>query len=99
MLENELSKPAKIAIAGCLLVMLPFVVVAVLRNAAQGVVPRPWAFLIVLAGFACFMFPKSSVIRNKRLISFGTRLMTQDQGNSYRLGYWLMGVGLLSTFL
>ena len=97
--ENELSKPAKIIVGGAILILLAFAATAVVQNAAHGMIKRPWAFAIVLIGFGCFLFPKVSVVRKKKLVSFGTRIMNEDQANFYRVGYYLMGLGLILTFL
>ena len=72
--------------------------VAVL-NIWQGDVRNPLAFGLTLLGFSIFVVAKLSVIRGKALISFGTRAMTPDSANLYRLGYWLMVVGAVLTFL
>ena len=45
------------------------------------------------------MVSKLAVILYRERISFGTRLMTTPMANMYRLGYWLMVVGILATFL
>jgi len=60
---------------------------------------QPWCFLIALLGLLCFLFPKLAVMRHKKWLSFGTRLMTEDQANFYRVGYLLMVLGVLFTFL
>ncbi len=67
-------------------------------NVAQGIVTRPWALGMVLIGFLFFLGPKLTVMREKKLVSFGTRLMTNRQANFYRLGYFFMGRGLLLAF-
>lgn len=67
-------------------------------NALYGNVTHPNAFLLVLAGFILFAIGKSSVILKKK-ISFGPKLMSENMANLYRLGYWLMIVGLIATFL
>ena len=61
-------------------------------------VTHPKAFLVVLVGFILFAIGKLSVILKKQKLSFGTKLMTENMANLYRLGYWLMIIGLLSTF-
>jgi hypothetical protein len=68
-------------------------------NIGAGHVARPMAFLIVLAGFVLFLSSKLSVILKKKLISFGSKPMSETMGNFYRIGYWLMIVGLLYTFV
>ena len=99
MKENELSKPAKIIVGVGLLLLFASAAVIAARNVLRGEVGQPSAFAIMLIGFACFFFPKLLVIRKKQLVSFGARLMTQDQANFYSLGYYLMGLGFLFTFL
>jgi hypothetical protein len=68
-------------------------------NITRGEVRQPWAFVIVLLGFVLFVVAKSSVILHRQRISFGPRLMTARMANTYRLGYWLMIVGTLTTFV
>jgi hypothetical protein len=41
---------------------------------------------------------KLHVISTNRLISFGTKYMSLPIANCYRLGYWLMALGVLLTF-
>ena len=67
-------------------------------NVYYGNVTHPKALLVVLVGFILFAIGKLSVILTKQKISFGTKLMTENMGNLYRVGYWLMIVGLLATF-
>jgi hypothetical protein len=62
-------------------------------------VNHPKAFLVVLVGLILFAIGKLSVILKKKKISFGTKLMTEDMANLYRLGYWIMIVGLLAIFV
>jgi hypothetical protein len=54
---------------------------------------------VTLLGLLLFVMAKLSVIRGKALITFGSWAMTPDSANLYRLGYWLMIVGTLLTFL
>jgi hypothetical protein len=68
------------------------------HNALHGTVHQPHAFAIVLLGFVCFAIVKMSVIRKTKLVSFGTHVMTDDQANFYRVGYYLMGLGFIFTF-
>jgi hypothetical protein len=99
MKENELSKPAKLLVGTSLTMLTGLAAVVAVQNAAQGVVKHPWSFLMALLGFLCFLFPKLAVMRHKKWLSCGTRLMTEDQANFYRVGYLLMGLGVLCTFL
>jgi hypothetical protein len=99
MKENELSKPAKLLVGTSLAMLTGLAAVGAVQNAAHGVVKHPWCFLIALLGLLCFLFPKLAVIRHKKWLSFGTRLMTEDQANCYRVGYLFMAFGVLFTFL
>jgi hypothetical protein len=83
--------------AGWVLVALLIGVAIV--NIARGEARHPWAFAIVFLGLALFVVSKLSVILHRRQISFGTQLMTTRMANCYRLGYWLMAVGVLVTFV
>ena len=67
-------------------------------NIYYGNVTNPKAFLVVLVGFILFAISKLSVILKNKKISFGTKPMYENMANLYRLGYWLMIVGLLATF-
>lgn len=90
----SLSTFSKLALTSCVL----FAAVSAFHNLARGEVPRPSAFVIVLAGFAVFALAKASVIRRGMLVSFGTQRLSENESNAYRLGYWLMAVGVLVTF-
>ena len=72
--------------------------IGAILNIYYGNVTRPKAFFIVLGGFILFAIGKLSIILKKKKISFGTKLMSENMANLYRLGYWLMIVGLLATF-
>jgi hypothetical protein len=98
MKENELSRPTKFLVSVGLLIFLSLAGVSAIQNVTHGVVHQPRAFIVVLIGFLCFAFAKLSVIRHKRLVSFGTRVMTEDEANFYRIGYYLMGLGFIFTF-
>ncbi len=80
------------------LLTLAALTIGAFLNIYYGNVTHPKAFFIVLAGFILFSFGKLSVIIKKQRISFGTKLMTENMANLYRVGYWLMVVGLLATF-
>jgi len=73
-------------------------IAAAARNVARGTVPVPAAFLLTLVGFLLFAAAKVSVIAHGRWLSVGTAAMTPAFANAYRLGYWLMLVGVLVTF-
>jgi glucan phosphoethanolaminetransferase (alkaline phosphatase superfamily) len=94
MRENELSLFSKSAIG--LLVLWMALDAAV--NIVNGEVRHPGAFVVVLVGVALFSVAKVSVIRRGTRISFGTSRMTENMANTYRIGYWLMIVGILVTF-
>ena len=94
MRENKLTLFSKIGVVA----LLALAFVAALANIANGVVVNPRAFGIVLAGLLCFLIGKGSVIAQGKWVSFGTGLMSENMGNLYRLGYWLMAVGILVTF-
>ena len=81
------------------LILVAFLVVAAVINITRGEVPHPWSFVIVIVGFILFLAAKLSVILSRKWISFGTRLMTTRMANVYRVGYWLMVVGVLATFV
>ena len=80
-------------------ILVAFLIVAAIINITHGQVPHPWSVVIVLVGFTLFVVSKLAVILYRERISFGTRLMTTPMANMYRLGYWLMVVGILATFL
>jgi hypothetical protein len=98
MKENELSRPTKFLVSVGLIIFLAMAGISAVHNVFHGLANQPRAFAVVLIGFGCFAFAKLSVIRRTRLISFGTRLMTEDQANFYRIGYYLMGLGFIFTF-
>jgi hypothetical protein len=97
MKENELSKPVKVILGVAIVIAVGIALRAVAQNAVNGVVTRPWALGMVF-GFVCFLLPKLAVVREKKLVSFGTGPMTNRQENFYRLGYFLMGLGVLLAF-
>lgn len=98
MKENELSMPAKVIVGVAAVVFIIAAVKAAAVNASAGVIARPWALGIVLVGVICFLVPKLAVVRKKKLVSFGVGPMTTQQANFYRLGYFLMALGLLLAF-
>ena len=79
-------------------VILAALAVGSIFNFLHGNIRHPNAFFVVLVAFIFFTIGKLSVILKKQKISFGTKLMTENMANLYRLGYWLMIVGLLATF-
>ena len=99
MKENELSTPSRLLIGTALAAVAVLGYAAAVTNILRGVVPRPSCFLISLLGLFLFLIPKISVVRHKKLVSFGTALMTENQANSYRIGYVLMALGIIFAFV
>jgi len=95
MKENKISPVGRFLIY----VVIGLAFISAIYNIVSGHVVRPMAFLIVLVGFVLFLISKLSVVLKKKFVSFGSKLMTENMGNLYRIGYWLMIVGLLYTFL
>lgn len=93
--ENELSFIGKTAVI--VLLVFPVLIVTV-RNIIIGKVENPFPFVICLIGFFLFLFSKLSLFRKGIWVSFGTKRMRENMGNLYRIGYWLMAVGLVLTF-
>ena len=98
MKENELSRPMKFFISVGLLIFMIVAAANAIQNVTHDVAHQPLAFIVVLIGFLCFAFAKLSVIGRTRLVSFGTRSMTEGRANFYRVGYYLMGLGFILTF-
>ena len=94
MRENELSKVGKAFLTGIVILLA---VVAAIRL-GRGEVRHPGSLWIVALGLILFLIAKLSVIFRGKWISFGSRPMTDGMGNTYRLGYWLMIVGILIMF-
>jgi hypothetical protein len=94
--ENELSRFAKAALV--ILLVIPVIFITI-QNIIKGEVHHPYAFIICLVGFALFLISKISTISNGKWISFGTKKLTENTANLYRIGYWLMAVGLIFTFI
>jgi hypothetical protein len=94
MKENRITKVSRVII-WLFILMLSYLSIL---NVIQGTIIRPWAFLIVFFGFMLFALGKLSVILKKKKISFGSKLMSENMANIYRLGYWFMIFGLLATF-
>jgi len=94
MKENEFSVLGKFS---TIILVLIFTGTAII-NISRHTVPKPYAFIVVLFGFLFFIAAKVSNIKKHKLISFGTSNMSENMSNLYRLGYWLMVIGLLLTF-
>ena len=84
---------------GATWILVGFFALMALVNIATGDVRHPWAFGIILMGFVLFAVSKLSVILQRRWISFGTGPMSPRMANCYRLGYWLMVLGVLTAFV
>lgn len=94
MKENEMSIMGKIST----ILLVFFFAGAAVINIFRNHVPHPYAFIVVLSGFTLFIFTKFSNFRKGKIISFGTVGMSENMENLYRIGYWLMVVGLILTF-
>jgi hypothetical protein len=93
MKENKTSKYGRFLFY--LLFMLW--VASAIFNINRGYVNNPSAFVVSIVGFIFFIIAKLSIIP-KQKISFGTAKMSEGMANLYRVGYWLMVVGVLITF-
>lgn len=93
-------KEYQLSIIGKSLCTLLIVAIAInsLTNIFTGKISNPYMFFITLVGFLVFLYSKFSVFRQKIWLSFGTEKMTECMANCYRVGYWLMVVGILLTF-
>jgi hypothetical protein len=92
--ENELSYFGKAAVIILLVIPVFFITV---RNIIIGEVANPYAFAICIVGFLLFLISKISFFRKGVYVSFGTKRLSENMGNLYRLGYWLMAAGLIFT--
>lgn len=92
--ENEFSVFSKLA--SYLLITLA--IISALINIYSGMVPHPIDFIFVIFGFILFLISKLSVFKQGIPVSFGTNNMTPLMANIYRLGYWIMIVGIILTF-
>lgn len=69
-------------------------------NMAQQPTPYIWiSFFLYIVGFVFFASAKWSVIKSGKLISFGTSYMSTKDAKAYKLGYSLMGVGFVITWM
>jgi predicted branched-subunit amino acid permease len=93
MKENNPSKFGRLMFYLLFLIWVASVVI----NIKRGHVNHPGAFGLAIVGLFLFLTAKITVIRRKE-ISFGTSLMSEGMANLYRVGYWLMVVGILVTF-
>ena len=92
--ENELSIVGKTFFV----LLIGTQIVSAVSNIGRGEVIHPSAFVISLIGLVFFVVAKTFVIRKGVSMSFGSELMSPMMGNFYRLGYWLMVVGVILTF-
>ena len=67
------------------------------RNHSLIIIYSPLAFLI--AGLACLIISKISLIRKGILFLFGPGLMTKGYATLYKTAYLLLGVGVLLLLL
>ncbi len=96
MKENKILWFSEAALIIFFLIILSAVAVA---NIIRGNVPHPRMFVVVITGFLFFVIAKASVLRKGNVFSIGTRDMSTTMANLYRVGYWLMFVGCLFTFI
>ena len=64
--------------------------------------PRQYVISILILyciGFSMFLKAKISVMKEGRLLSFGTKYMTQSNRNLYIYGYIIMGIGLILSLV
>jgi hypothetical protein len=93
--ENELSRFGKIAVI-FFVILLIFITI---QNLTKREVSHPYAFIVILAGFALFLISKLSLFIKGTWINFGTKNLSENMANLYRLGYWIMAIGLILTFI
>lgn len=92
--DNMPSSISKLAIVG----LLGAICCLAVLNIYNGVVHEPQFFVVSLGGLSLFMISKLSMFKKGHLISIGTQNMSLMAANLYRVGYWLMVVGVLGTF-
>lgn len=92
--SEELTPLGKAAV----LLILGIAIVSAAVHIATGVVSRPGAFWLAILGFVLFAAAKFEVIASGRWVTFGTAPMSESVANLYRVGYWLITVGILATF-
>lgn len=95
MQENTFSPFGKFAT----IILFALLCVIAIGNIIKGHVPTPYAFYIVIAGFCLFASAKIVNMKKGKLLSFGTKNMSENVANTYRVGYWLMIAGLIITFV
>ena len=92
--ENDLSIFSKLLITIVVVAALS----ATFMNIIEGHVKNPASFIVTIFGFILFIVSKISQFRKDYIFSFGTKNMSECMANFYRVGYWLMVVGLIMTF-
>lgn len=90
------NRPSKFGRVFFYILFLLWVASAVI-NIRRGHVNHPGAFGVAVIGLVFFVIAKISVIPREK-ISFGTSQMSEGMANLYRVGYWLMVIGVLITF-
>ena len=93
--ENELSRFGKLAVT--FLFVIPVMYITI-RNIINGEVSSPYAFIVCIVGFVLFLISKISLFVKGTWVGIGTKKLTDNMANLYRLGYWFMAVGLIFTF-
>ena len=93
--ENELSPFAKVGVIGLFVIPVIFVTG---RNIFIGEVNNPYGFALCIFGLTLFIISKLSLFLKGSWINFGTKNLTENMANFYRIGYWFMGLGLIFTF-
>lgn len=69
-------------------------------NVFNGTVNNPKYFFVIIFGAVLVIAPKMYVIiKLKKRISWGGKDMPNWMANIYRVGYWIMAVGFLITFV
>lgn len=94
MRENEFSPVGKILTV----IIVAWFAITAAMNIMRGEVPHPFAFAVSLVGFLFFLIAKVSVISRTKRITFGPGALRPGMSLLYRVGYWLMALGLLATF-
>lgn len=62
-------------------------------------IARAFILTLLVTGFVLFLVSKLSVIRSGNFITFGSGLMSRQYRTLYRIGYILMGIGILLSLI
>lgn len=89
---NLIFFPAIIAIG----LLMSFVLFGAMRNPTRYATAAVTCYTI---GFALFVAAKTQSIRKGHLLSFGSAKMSTPWKWAYRIGYVLMGLGLVLTMV